>query len=869
MTTALFERFTERSIKSVMLAQEFSRSLGAAEVSTEHVLLGLIAEDQTKGGFMGSGLTVDKARSVVEGMQGRKARKEQPKDLPFSRDAKKVFEAALMESRRMAMSFIAPEHLLLAVLSAGDSDSRRLLGGLGLDPDGLRKESLRRLKGEAEGEGRKKVSVAPPQRGRSSSGSEGTPALDEFTRDLCKEAAEARTDPVIGRRTEVLRVTQILARRTKNNPILLGEPGVGKTAIAEGLARAIVSGVNADGSPLPPFLVGKRVLALDIGLLIAGAKERGELESRVTKLLAECRYSGNVILMIDEVHTLVGAGSVSRGGGGGLDVANLLKPALARGELQCIGATTLGEHRKHIEKDAALERRFQPVLVGEPTEVESLAILEGLRDRYERHHRCVYDSAALEAAVALSSRYVADRYLPDKAIDLMDEAGSRVRIAAYNARRRAPPGEGAEAAATSYEELVQVMDTKEEALKDGLFEEATLLRHRELELKGRLSGAPEEAPVVPVVGVEHIEQVVSAWTGIPVESLSADDKEKLLSLADVIKERVIGQDDAIGSTARALVRASSGLRNPHRPIAALLFSGPTGVGKTELTKVLAAHHFGSEAALVRLDMSEYMERHSVSKLIGAPPGYVGFGDGGKLTEAVRRRPFSVVLFDEVEKAHPDVFNVLLQVMEDGRLTDSQGRTVSFKNCLIILTSNVGSAVISKGGARVGFDLPCAGGESAEAAKYDRIRSLVLEELKAYFRPELLNRLDEVVVFRPLGRPQVAAIAALELAKTEERVLARGIGLEVTPAVMDLLVAEGFDEAMGARELRRAVTRLVDDPLSDALLLGEVVAGDVALVDCPDPASRKVVVRSRAAAQAAAAAAAAEAEAEYVYVRPRL
>jgi ATP-dependent Clp protease ATP-binding subunit ClpC len=690
---ALFEKFTERSIKSVMLAQEEARRMSATEVSTEHILLGLIAEDSGKGGFLGSGLTIDKARQEVDIVIGR-GRRDAPKDLPFSREAKKVFEAALMESRRMSMSFITPEHIFLAVLSTGDATSRKLFECLKLlDTDALRVESLRRLKGEAEGEGQRRKVVAASERKR-----EGSSALEEFCRDLCAEAQMQRTDPVIGRQKEVVRIIQILGRKKKNNPILLGEPGVGKTAIAEGLARAIVSRTNADGSPLPAFLWNKRVMQLDVGLLIAGAKERGELELRVTKLLQECKSEGNIILMIDEVHTLVGAGAVGRGGGGGgggMDISNLLKPALARGELQCIGATTLDEHRKHIERDAALERRFQPVVVDEPTEDETLAILEGLQERYERHHHVVYSSDALAAAVHLSSRYITDRFLPDKAIDLLDEAGSRVRIASYVARKAAGGREGLEAANTSYLELEQVLATKAEAVQDSLFEEAALLRQRELDLKSRLSGVPEAAPVVPVVDAAHIEQVVSAWTGVPVERMSEDDRDRLLTLADALKDRVIGQDDAVDSTARAIMRASSGLKNPSRPIATLLFSGPTGVGKTELTKVLADHYFGAEGSMIRLDMSEYMERHTVSKLIGAPPGYVGYGEGGKLTEAVRRKPFSVVLFDEIEKAHPDVFNVLLQVIEDGRLTDSQGRVVSFKNCLLILTSNVGSSVISK------------------------------------------------------------------------------------------------------------------------------------------------------------------------------
>lgn len=781
--------------------------------------------------------------------------------------AKKVFEAALSESKRMGMTFIAPEHVLIALLSINDDDTQAVIDLCGMDISQLCKEALSRLQGEADSEGGGTLSsmdartVAAQSVGAGSvsasstgGGDSKTPALDEFCRDLCAEAATDKTDPVIGRDKEVARVAQILARRTKNNPILLGEPGVGKTAIAEGLARAIALNRSVGGAPLPPFLANKRVMSLDVGLLMAGAKERGELESRVTKIMAECRASGNIILVIDEVHTLVGAGAVGGkggGGGGGMDISNLLKPALARGELQCIGATTIDEHRKYIEKDAALERRFQPVMVCEPSEEDTLAVLEGLVDRYEKHHRVAYSSDALQAAVTLSSRYIADRFLPDKAIDLIDEAGSRVRIAAYEARKGAIAAaaeskagiktvDAAEVAAASYNELLQVILAKEEAVNDGLWEEATLLRSRELALRARLTGAAEGAAVVPVVTSSHIESVVAAWTGIPVERMSQDEKERVLKLASVLGDKVIGQDEAIQATARAMVRSSSGLKAPSRPIASLLFAGPTGVGKTELTKVLAEHHFGSSSSLIRLDMSEYMERHSVAKLIGAPPGYVGFGEGGKLTEAVRRRPFSLVLFDEVEKAHPDVFNTLLQVMEDGRLTDSQGRVVSFKNTLIVLTSNVGSSVIAKGGGGIGFQLEDAEGQKPGEAAYSRVKSLVMEELKGYFRPELLNRLDDVVVFRPLGRPQVRSIADLELSKTAARTAERGIGLQVSGRAMDRLVEEGFSESMGARELRRAVMRLVDDNLSDAILTGEVGEGDVALVDWDEETGNIVV-----------------------------
>mmetsp|Transcript_45745 Transcript_45745/g.145782 ORF Transcript_45745/g.145782 Transcript_45745/m.145782 type:complete len:750 (-) Transcript_45745:239-2488(-) len=650
-------------------------------------------------------------------------------------------------------------------------------------------------------------------------------ALEEFCRDLTQEAMDNKTDPVIGRDKEVARVTQILARRTKNNPILLGEPGVGKTAIAEGLARKIVQG------QVPAFLKNKRVLSLDVGLLMAGAKERGELEQRVTNLLEECQEQNDVILMVDEIHTLVGAGSVGRGGGGGggLDISNLMKPALARGMLQCIGATTLDEHRKYIEKDAALERRFQPVIVNEPTEEEAQEILAGLKDRYERHHKCIYTDEALAACVTLSARYVADRFLPDKAIDIMDEAGSRARIVQDGARKKLrEAGEEVEVqeAEQLFQELMSVHDAKVEAAREGLFEEAALLKDREVELKQQYS---EDDGTRVTVTVADIERVASLWSGVPVEQMSADDQDRLLHLGETLAESVIGQTEAVNSISQAMKRARCGLKDPERPIASMLFSGPTGVGKTELTKTLARHIFGSEDNMVRLDMSEYMERHAVSKLVGAPPGYVGYGEGGTLTEEVRRRPFTVVLLDEVEKAHPDVFNLLLQVLEDGRLTDSQGRVVSFKNCVIIMTSNIGSNVIAKGGGGLGFELQSSGSE--EEDRYGRIRSLVLEELKAYFKPELLNRLDEVVVFRQLEQESVRAIADIMLKDTAERMAENmGVLLEVTKPMMAKICEQGYDKAYGARPLRRAIMSLVDDNLSEAVLQGLLKPGDVARLD---------------------------------------
>eukprot|EP00878_Enallax_costatus_P005308 GHUV01005575.1.p1 GENE.GHUV01005575.1~~GHUV01005575.1.p1 ORF type:complete len:786 (+),score=251.59 GHUV01005575.1:565-2922(+) len=669
---------------------------------------------------------------------------------------------------------------------------------------------------------------------------DGPKALDEFCRDLCEEVRQNKIDPVIGREREVARVMQILARRTKNNPILLGEPGVGKTAIAEGLAYAMVHNLSLEGQPLPTFLRNKRVLQLDVGLLMAGAKERGELENRVTRLIQECRDGGDVILMIDEVHTLVGTGAVGRGGsggGGGLDISNLMKPALARGELQCIGATTLDEHRKHIEKDQALERRFQPVYVLEPSEKETLEILHGLAERYERHHHCCYSEEALEAAVKLSHTYIADRFLPDKAIDLIDEAGSRVRISAYNARK-----EGRAQADPKVDEYLQVMETKDAAIRDELYEEAQLLRRRQQDYKSELAGLPSEGSSLPVVGSCDIEAVVSAWSGIPVERLTEDEMTKLVRLGPVMKQRVIGQDDAVDSVCAALCRARVGLKDPNRPSAAMLLVGPTGVGKTELTKVLAEQYFGTQDAIIRLDMSEYMERHSISKLIGAPPGYIGYGEGGKLTEAVRRRPCSIVLFDEIEKAHPDVFSILLQIMEDGRLTDSQGRTVSFKNTLVLLTSNIGSRVIAaSGGAGLAVfgsrrDMIAAGADDEEAdermikSEQARMKQLISDEVKSYFRPELLNRFDEQIVFHKLGIKEVRKIADIMMDETRRRVSGKGVQLVVGKRLMERIIRDGYSLEYGVRPLRQTITHMVDDILADAMLRKDVLPGDIAYMD---------------------------------------
>lgn len=806
-----------------MASQRESKALGASQVEPEHLLLGMIAISSASG-FFGCKVSLDAAKREVQSTlnPGKMRPPASPhhKDPEFSVLAKKLFEAAQVESKRTGMSTITVEHLVIALLHNGSS-CRGVLARLGYSPDSVKATAHKKLLGDQEAEGQKRKVTTVGSKGSSQS-------VQEFCRDLCEAAAKNSIDPVFGRSKEVERVIQVLARRSKNNPILLGEPGVGKTAIAEGLAHCIVKGSTPGGQPLPSFLEGKRILQLDVGLLIAGAKERGELERRVTGMLAELQSSKNIILMIDEIHMLVGGGSVRSGG---LDISNLMKPALARGQLHCIGATTLNEHRKYFEKDAALERRFQPVMVEEPSGAEALVILEGLKERYEKHHQCVFDADALPAAVTLSSRYIPDRYLPDKAIDVMDEAASRVRLQAYETRRAAAWPLGRHDI-EEWEILVQVLDAKDEAVQGGYFEEAQVCRDRELQLKEKIARpggvTPDNQAVVPLVSVSDVEAVVSAWSGVPVEQMSSDEMKRLRQLQDSLKERVIGQEEAVTAVSTALKRARVGLKDPNRPIAALMFCGPTGVGKTELTKVLTEQYFGSADAMLRLDMSEYMERHSVAKLIGAPPGYTGYGDGGKLTEAVRRKPFCVLLLDEIEKAHPDVYNILLQVLEDGHLTDSTGRTVSFKNCLVVMTSNVGSSAIAGGGKHLGFALPAA---SPQDAQYKRLHSLVTDELKAYFRPELLNRLDEVVVFRQLDRDSIRHIADLVLADTSSQLAKKNIKLEISPAVMAKILDEGYDQAYGARPLRRAVANIIESVLSDALLHQQIVSGDTACLEC--------------------------------------
>ena len=800
----MFERFTEKAIKVIMLAQEEARRLGHNFVGTEQILLGLIGEGTGVAAkvLKSMGVNLKDARIEVEKIIGRGSGFVAV-EIPFTPRAKRVLELSLEEARQLGHNYIGTEHLLLGLIREGEGVAARVLENLGVDLSKVRTQVIRMLGETAE--------VSPG----GSSGRTKTPTLDEFGSNLTQMAMDNKLDPVVGRAKEIERVIQILGRRTKNNPVLIGEPGVGKTAIAEGLASRIAT------KDIPDILEDKRVVTLDIGLLVAGTKYRGEFEERLKKIMDEIRSAGNVILVIDEVHTLIGAGAAE----GAIDAANILKPALARGELQCIGATTLDEYRKHIERDAALERRFQPVMVGEPTVDETIEILYGLRERYEQHHKLKISDEALVAAAKLSDRYISDRFLPDKAIDLVDEAGSRVRLI----NSQLPP-----AAKELDKELRQILKEKDDAVRSQDFDKAGGLRDREMEIKAEIRAIAQSKTNAtgtegeePVVTEEDIAHIVASWTGVPVNKLTESESEKLLHMEDTLHQRLIGQDEAVRAVSRAIRRARVGLKNPNRPIASFVFSGPTGVGKTELAKSLAAYFFGSEEAMIRLDMSEYMERHTVSKLIGSPPGYVGYNEGGQLTEAVRRRPYTVVLFDEIEKAHPDVFNMLLQILEDGRLTDAKGRTVDFKNTLLILTSNIGSKVIEKGGSGIGFEFS---GEDASESTYNRIRSLVNEELKQYFRPEFLNRLDEIIVFRQLNKPEVTQIAEIMLKEVFGRLTEKGITLEVTDRFKDRLITEGYSPSYGARPLRRAIMRLLEDSLAEEILSGRIKDGDTALVD---------------------------------------
>ncbi len=839
----MFERFTEKAIKVIMLAQEEARRLGHNFVGTEQILLGLIGEGTGVAAkvLKSMGVNLKDSRVEVEKIIGRGSGFVAV-EIPFTPRAKRVLELSLEEARQLGHNYIGTEHLLLGLIREGEGVAARVLENLGVDLTKVRTQVVRMLGETAE------VTTGSG----SSKGSAKTATLDEFGTNLTKLASESKLDPVVGRHSEIDRVIQILGRRTKNNPVLIGEPGVGKTAIAEGLAQRIQQG------NIPDILEEKRVLTLDIGLLVAGTKYRGEFEERLKKIMEEIKSAGNVILVIDEVHTLIGAGAAE----GAIDAANILKPALARGELQCIGATTLDEYRKHIERDAALERRFQPVMIGEPSIKDTIEILKGLRERYEQHHRLKITDEALDAAATLGDRYISDRFLPDKAIDLIDEAGSRVRLL----NSKLPPE-----AKEVDKELRKIQKSKEEAVRDQNFSQAGELREKEVELRDKIrnllqnirqkttakedtntnnisenkdqtsnqiTAQSDELKVSqPIVNEEDIAHIVASWTGVPVQKLTESESVKLLNMEETLHQRLIGQDEAVKAVSKAIRRARVGLKNPNRPIASFIFSGPTGVGKTELTKALASYFFGSEEAMIRLDMSEFMERHTVSKLIGSPPGYVGFNEGGQLTEAVRRRPYTVVLFDEIEKAHPDVFNLLLQLLEEGRLTDSKGRTVDFKNTLIIMTSNIGSKVIEKGGGGLGFEFS---GENLEDTQYNRIKSLVNEELKQYFRPEFLNRLDEIIVFRQLSRNEVKDIAEIMLKEVFLRIKEKGISLTVSDDFKERLVEEGYNPSYGARPLRRAVMRLLEDSLAEEVLSGRIKDGDKAEVDIDE--SKKVIVK---------------------------
>ena len=805
----MFERFTDRARRVVVLAQDEARSLNHNYIGTEHLLLGLITEGEGVAAKALESLDINKdaVRSAVIDIIGE-GEKPVEGHIPFTPRAKRVFELSLREALQLGHNYIGTEHLLLGLLKEGEGVASQVLIKLGADLGKVRQTVIELLSGYQRNgdDGRESVGV-----GASSSGSGQTNSaiLEQFGRNLTQAARENKLDPVIGRRTEMQRVMQILSRRTKNNPVLVGEPGVGKTAVVEGLAQAIVAG------DVPETIKDKQIYSLDMGALVAGSRYRGDFEERLKKILKEIRTRGDIILFIDEIHTLVGAGAAE----GSIDASQMLKPMLARGELQTIGATTNDEYRKYIEKDAALERRFQPVKVDEPSVEETVGILKGLRDRYEAHHRVIITDAAIQAAAELADRYVSDRFLPDKAIDLMDEAGARLRIS----RMTAPPE-----LRELDEKIAEVKRNKESAIDDQDFEKAAALRDEEQKLteerkQKESSWRDGSREAIAEVGEDDIAEVLAMSTGIPVFKLTQTESAKLLKMEDELHKRVIGQDAAVKALAQSIRRTRSGLKDPKRPGGSFIFAGPTGVGKTELAKALAEFLFGDEDALIQLDMSEFSEKHTSSRLFGAPPGYVGYDEGGELTEKVRRRPFSVVLFDEVEKAHPDIFNSLLQILEEGRLTDSQGRKVDFKNTVIIMTTNLGTRDINKG-VLTGF-------QSSENITHDysRMKAKVNEELKQHFRPEFLNRVDEVVVFPPLDKEQIKQIVDLMIANLAKRMEAQDMKLQITDEARELLADRGFDPVLGARPLRRAIQRDIEDALSERILFGDILPGQVVTV----------------------------------------
>ena len=799
----MFERFTERARQVVVLAQEEARSLKHNYIGTEHLLLGLLREEEGVAARVLDGLevSVEEVRAAVVRIVG--SGEESPQgQIPFTPRAKKVLELALREALSLGHNYIGTEHILLGLVREDEGVAARILLDLDAEPEKIRGEVMRALSGP----GRRSSQAA----GGGAEGKRAAKVLDQFGRNLTKLAEEGKLDPCIGRATEIERVMQILSRRTKNNPVLIGEPGVGKTAIVEGFAQRIAN------HEVPELLKGKQVWTLDLAALVAGSKYRGEFEERLKKVMKEIRETGDIILFIDELHNLVGAGAAE----GAIDAASILKPALARGELQTIGATTLDEYRKYLERDAALERRFMQIKVAEPSVEETVEILKGLRDRYEAHHRIRIADEALSSAAELADRYISDRFLPDKAIDLIDEAASRMRIRTMTA----PP---------SYRELEEeisgVRKEKEAAIEAQEFEKAANLRdkerklsHRKLELEDAWKTSDEGMRAS--IGEDEIAEIVSMWTGIPVVKITEAETKKLLRMEDELHTRLIGQDPAVRAVSKAIRRSRAGLKDPRRPTGSFIFLGPSGVGKTELARTLANFLFGDEDHLVQIDMSEYMEKHSVSRLVGSPPGYVGHDEGGQLTEIVRRKPYSVILFDEIEKAHPDVFNILLQILEDGRLTDSQGRTVDFRNAILIMTSNIGAEMITK-------DTPLGFGQTAnQGMSYDDMKGRITGELKRVFKPEFLNRVDEVIVFHKLERGEIGAIVDLMIARLQTQLDVSGVKLQLTDAGREVLVEKGFDPMLGARPLRRAIQRYIEDKLSDAMLESAFPAGTVVLVD---------------------------------------
>lgn len=794
-------RFTQRAEKVFMLAENIAKSMGHKIIGTEHLLVALLEEGEgiAARALKELGLESDKVSARIIQVTGIKP--PVSGEVGLSPRVKRVIQLATEEAVRQGVNYIGTEHILLGLVIEGEGIAARVLADLKINPEKIWEQVIALLGGEVEGT---PMPGSAAGNGVKSGQQNNTPTLNEFGRDLTVMAAEGKLDPVVGRENEIERVIQVLSRRTKNNPVLIGEPGVGKTAIAEGLAQRIIN------NDVPEILAEKRVVTLELSSMVAGTKYRGEFEERMKKVMEEIRLAGNVIVFIDELHTLIGAGAAE----GAIDAANILKPALARGEMQCIGATTLNEYRKYIERDSALERRFQPINVGEPSVEEAVAILKGLRDRYEAHHRVKITDEAIEAAANLSHRYISDRFLPDKAIDLVDEAASRVRLHSFTA----PPD-----LKILEEEVENLKKEKEDAVKRQEFEKAAKIRDQEQQKREKLSAIrssweAKREKTVTVVGPEDIARIVSSWTGIPVNKLAEEESEKLLKLEQILHDKVVGQKEAVSAVARSVRRARAGLKDPKRPIGSFIFLGPTGVGKTQLARTLAEALFGDENALIRIDMSEYMEKHAVSRMVGSPPGYVGHDEGGQLTELVRRKPYSVVLFDEIEKAHPEVFNILLQVLEDGRLTDSKGRVVDFRNTVLIMTSNVGASYLRR--ESLGF----AAGRNEES-EYKAMSSRIMEELKKTFRPEFLNRVDEMVVFHQLRPEELIEITEILVKDISRRLKEQGYELIIGQKCVEYLAQEGNDPAFGARPLRRAIQKLIEDPLSESILEGKFKAGD--------------------------------------------